>query len=656
MEETLSLTGWLFCFLISVATVLGTGILALPVKLADCGYAPFATVFTLTLMAQVSVVIFTVEVLQRARRRLRSSQPSSQNTGRCDSGETYLIEETQDDTSPNADASMAIHTAYTSAGPDADVHTDAVALTLPPTHGPTHGVEHRQQDSTLTTNLQVNEECEDPSTYSSDADSESATQQGTIFVVEDDVAPTETTLHDLGRLYLTGALRVVFNISAMLHFVSLLISYALAWCKALCQLVGCKEQQMISPMVFVFSTAIIVFSKQLQVVITALTFFKCIMLVVMISVVGYIGAQVDLGAHDATWSAIGSPFLIGTLAIGGVVNVMPVLYGMVPNTAPAHRRFRSAVVSGIVVCWILNMLWAFFIVDAVPLDGPPPCHQDVSNGTISLTCSASHDEISTQPLVDVIDRKFPSLLWLGELVGSFILVSITVSYMTIGSAMKHMLDGQSRTHSPDGISDDGTLYAKCWMCFPESARTELVQRLLYYLFWFTLVLIIAQVNPQGFLMVLEIFTSLSLNIEAGAGVCLLFYIARKQDMDIKQSHPSTAISDSTYNNAVAAVHPGNADAIPLPLSTHWARAWVPVALYFSFAVVYDLVTASWNHLGLIASSVLFALVLFAIVIFTILKCMSDSCKFDQLIGLSDRNHAGWQRLALEADDDAWDSS
>lgn len=50
----------------SIATILGSGILGLPVSLARAGLPPFVFSFTLTLIAQVAIVYVTVELLQRA--------------------------------------------------------------------------------------------------------------------------------------------------------------------------------------------------------------------------------------------------------------------------------------------------------------------------------------------------------------------------------------------------------------------------------------------------------------------------------------------------------------------------------------------------------------------------------------------------------------
>jgi amino acid permease len=55
------------CFFITVATVLGTGILALPVKVAKTGFFPFLTTVVTCLVAQVFIIIYMIELLQRTQ-------------------------------------------------------------------------------------------------------------------------------------------------------------------------------------------------------------------------------------------------------------------------------------------------------------------------------------------------------------------------------------------------------------------------------------------------------------------------------------------------------------------------------------------------------------------------------------------------------------
>jgi amino acid permease len=179
-----------YCFFVSIATILGTGILALPVKLYETGFRPFMLTFTLTLFAQVTTVFLMAEVLQRASHILQSRANQSDNR--------RLL---QDDT-------------------DTDTE-EAVAVQLEDRH------------------------------------------------------PRQTpSLHTLAVLYLDGFGAKVFNWAAMLHFLSILISYALAWSKAFCSIIGCNPTVVIAPCVILFSTGIIVFNKQLQPIITGLTFFK----------------------------------------------------------------------------------------------------------------------------------------------------------------------------------------------------------------------------------------------------------------------------------------------------------------------------------------------------------------------------------------------
>jgi hypothetical protein len=47
-------------------------------------------------------------------------------------------------------------------------------------------------------------------------------------------------------------------------------------------------------------------------------------------------------------------------------------------------------------------------------------------------------EISTVPLIKIIEREYPQFLWIAILVDVFIMLSITVSYITVGTATKHV--------------------------------------------------------------------------------------------------------------------------------------------------------------------------------------------------------------------------
>ena len=55
------------------------------------------------------------------------------------------------------------------------------------------------------------------------------------------------------------------------------------------------------------------------------------MLVLMIGVVGFVGFKVNVPFVD-NWIFTGKPFLVGTVAIGGAINTLPIIYSkMQPN-------------------------------------------------------------------------------------------------------------------------------------------------------------------------------------------------------------------------------------------------------------------------------------------------------------------------------------
>ena len=57
---------YLQAFAITVATILGTGILALPIELYSSGLLPFIFIFIICLCMQISVVYLMVELLQHS--------------------------------------------------------------------------------------------------------------------------------------------------------------------------------------------------------------------------------------------------------------------------------------------------------------------------------------------------------------------------------------------------------------------------------------------------------------------------------------------------------------------------------------------------------------------------------------------------------------
>ncbi len=111
---------------------------------------------------------------------------------------------------------------------------------------------------------------------------------------------------------------------------------------------------------------------------------------------------------------------------------MPVMYVGLPSTRRAHTLFGLAVSLGVVFCYVLNLLWAYFILEIVPqtaADGP------------SLAGAAEAGQISTVPLIDVIESSFPRYSWVAVAIESFIALSVAVSFVTISTGFRTVIDG-----------------------------------------------------------------------------------------------------------------------------------------------------------------------------------------------------------------------
>jgi len=605
--------GYVFqSFFVTIATILGTGILGLPVKLSSSGVVPFVVVFSLGLAMQLGVVWLMVDLLQRTKvRMMRESEEKMRQD--AEHGRASALAEGQPLVA-RADAAPAGHVAV----PD---------------------------------------------------------------------------LHAMGKMYLDGASRRVFDFSVMLHFVSILISYSLAGAQSWSELTGVAREFLIFPVVAVYGCVVVFSGEAIKPAIAVLTVVKCLVLVVIIGVMGAVASAVGLVPHD-DWAAGLEPFLLGTVALGGVVNIMPVLFSSVPFTAQGMSRFRLAVSGGVAVCWLLNVLWSAFILGIVPqteaIAVADTAHPQLATLGVSLEQAERDGEISTVPAVKVIGALRPELGWVSTSVTAFILLSVTVSFVTIGTGLKHVLDGVSReeaeaTEAEDEAKREADAAGVAWRPPRPTACSALLTRpqrrwcgarrdgcrrlwpglwtarggLLWRCFcWLLLVLAVAQVNPQGFLVVLEVVTSFALNLEAGFLVAAMYFAAAirtaqrpgrprrslrdvigdvladaagttgtpppgrgpgskdslvlYQDADADAAEQEAAAAEPAGGGAAAAstTHgrspspagappsPGPAGAIPLPLGRRaGAVLTIVVAALFGFALVFDVIDSSLRYLG-----------------------------------------------------------
>jgi len=366
---------------------------------------------------------------------------------------------------------------------------------------------------------------------------------------------TGPDLHTMSSLFLPKILQAGFEIAVMGHFVSILTSYGLAGPKSLAQLMGINNFFQLLIPVFVIGLALLVVfgSRIISFFISVVTLFKGTLLVVMIFIVGLVGLYVNQEPAD-NWQFVGRPFLISTIALGGTCNTIPLIFSSMTRNGPPSKlnvhMFRAGAVLGIFTCFVLNILWCLFVLRIVP-----------QYGDISLEQAEEEGNISTVPLVQIIETtpELHQFTWIAVLVQIFITTSITVSFVTLSSGMKHVLDGYVKSFKLAARRNRRSVLKRIMNTLSRCTRhpATVVQFTLYTLMY-GFILLLALFNPKSFFIVMEVFASLALNLESGFFIAIMLIVAGRRKVDI-----------------------------PVKLSRWILYLAVPVAAYFLFAVVYD---------------------------------------------------------------------
>ncbi|XP_071165678.1 uncharacterized protein [Mytilus edulis] len=477
---------YLQSYFVTIATILGVGILGLPVTLSRAGLYPFLVSFILGSVVQVLLVYFFVELLQIAY--------ATQNSGTSHKEEMVPLNDMLEDESCDEMAPMDSSTGPVLAG---------------------HVI------------IPKGQEIESPSLYT------------------------------LGSLFLGCGFKQCFEIILFLQFVGFLISYALAGSEAYAQVIGVDFRYVIPLFVWICTFAVVFALQLVQPVVSVLTFFKGSLLLGTVIITFIVGSEVNREILD-DFQATGEPFLMGTVALGGVINTMPLMYTKVKPDAKQIKNFRLSVILGLLTCMVLNVLWCWAVLDIVPQTSSFPCKTGICHSNISLARSKSLGEISTIPLTEIIRTKYPEYTWVSLLVESFIVVSITVSFLVSGAVLYHTLTGLMKSLWP---KDKESAYKSKKIC----CNGECVCNKIVSLFLFSIVFLVAMLDPRGFVEMLEKYSSLTVNLEAGLFVFLMMLSARKK---------------YTLQQKICVRIPGYMR--PLQLL---------IPLYFGFAVVYDLYSA-----------------------------------------------------------------
>lgn len=243
--------------------------------------------------------------------------------------------------------------------------------------------------------------------------------------------------------------------------------------------------------------------------------------------------------------------------------------------AKARRHFRSSMIAGIVTCYALNLLWAWFVLGIVPQTDSDAASY-VPPFPTSLQSAARNGDPATIPVNRIIDDRYPQYAWVASTVKVFITLSIIVSYNAVGLGLKHVLDGMAATGfralahrchvSAAAVRDAvhfwgggghghsqghghghghsqaherrscGSALARalgCGHCGASlaqlrtngAARGMVASRAAFYAAIFGAVWGLALANPQGFVTVLEVFTSLTLNSSGGVFIVVMYLAA-----------------------------------------------------------------------------------------------------------------------------------
>ena len=452
-SEVSSGGGWrknALVFLTTIAVLLGTGILGLPITLVNTGFYPFLTLFTLTFALQIAIVFVHADTLQRAQKHMH---------------QRLLVERGGSATPPQPD------------------------------------------------------------------------------------------LHTMGKLYLTPHASLLFDAAILITFVATLISYALAGASSFSSLLGTSVTALIVPFVGVCTAVIIFASGVIQPVISVLTFVKVLLLTFIIGTCSVVAGAVHNNFHDS-WVDVMSPFLVGTVAIGGIADMMPVFFTYTNPTRKDIEHFRWSIIAGITACFILNVVWARAVLGIVP--------QTIADAAavgsdVSLEAAGNAGDIATKPVIAVIKERFSQYGWVATTVTAFITLSITVSFNAVGLGIKHVLDGMAVTllrgmskaldlhprevsqlaeamasaggdggHGGGGgftlssLNPMAGLASVVTAASTAAGRALLTTRAALYIGTFGTVMGIALADPSGFITVLEVFVSMALNLGGGALVVMMY--------------------------------------------------------------------------------------------------------------------------------------
>lgn len=370
------------------------------------------------------------------------------------------------------------------------------------------------------------------------------------------------SLHSLAVHYIqNSSLRVLFNSLVLGHFIFILIAYALAAPQAYVALIPRLHglPVFIRTIVFVVVMSLLVYTLTPAILppLSVATLIKAILLTALVALT----LTRSLSIHrvitsDWHFTALIDPFLMGTIALSGIVNLMPVTFqtcvdslrknqtnpdiiNSIPITSLVDGTFvfayRSATNIALLLCYLLNISWAYAVLLVVPqsASSPPlPSSSPFANvpGNVTLENAQALGQISTIPLIQVLQASHDKLNTIvAFLVNVFIAVSLTISFLVMSVGLLHFVDG--------------SINHRMWNTDASAIKRALNSRFARYWVSFAVILLIALLNPAGLLKIMEGVTTLALNLEAGVFVVYMYYSSRI-NFDGARPHASGFLTSS----------------------------------------------------------------------------------------------------------------
>ncbi|KAM9944214.1 hypothetical protein ACTFIT_008802 [Dictyostelium discoideum] len=460
-----------YLYFIVIASVLGTGILGLPVKLSQSGFTPFVSSYTLCFFMQLISMFFLIEILQRAYAIIKSnfsttiptiSNSSSNND--IDGSISLDLQKIEPTQSSILSPDIINNNNDNNTNNNYEINDLSESTDSLNNHNSNSNNNNNKNKSSNNSSIRsspptlINNNNDQKSNVSfEDSPMLSSTkkqQQQQQLQQQQQPPPTQhdetPNLHNIGTKFMGRFSYFIFMFSVLLHFCSVLIGYGLAGTESYSLLFKIDESMqhyLILPVIVILTGIIIFGSKTLQHVITFCTFGKGTLLVVIVFITGIVSNHVHNDISN-DFSYIGKSLLISTIALGGASSTLPVVFPKIVFTRKEIIKCYYVSGAALFTVYVLNIIWCYFLLNIIP-QLPDPANPNMP----SLANAAKNGEIATVPLMKVISLYYPQFLWIANVVNLFCSLSITISFISVGCGFKHTLDGFSNTWRTKSLSN-----------------------------------------------------------------------------------------------------------------------------------------------------------------------------------------------------------